>query len=597
MKQTYVRYDKAVGKMYENLNIMIKNERFFNRELYMIGTRKLSNMIIGYLQEKNIVISGVIDNDKRKQGYEINGVTVYNPDILKKRDIDQVIVLIASSYQEEMIDQLEKMGYVNNKNILKVIDLPLLMNDYTFVNRNGYKMMSGKEIRNRQIEIMKYVKKICNENSINYYLAYGTLLGAVRHGGFIPWDDDVDIYVDGKDIDRLAELVNNSSRYQMITCRNNSHYLDQLPIIMDNNSVLDINMFPLQSSIGVWIDVFPLYGIPTGAQNVKEYANRIKTMEMDKWKYLYDEKKCHQYALDLDDFIGSYDFDKSEYTGCFLTSEFTADYLKIEYFRNKDYLMFEDEEFCVPACYREILSDLYGDYMKFPPKEKRKASHYYKAYYIHKDYTARDVNVKYWDDYYRNLDCIKSSPSDFARYITMMLSEDTLLVDLGCGTGGDSIYFANIGINVIAFDYSREIIDRLKGKCNNDNLQFRNENFIEYIGTEYINPDYFYCRFSLNDITEEEQSELIGMVYNQLKKDGYFFIEARSILDNLYGYGDEIDKNMYKYNKRIIRFIEMGEIKNELIENGFHIEYCEQERNLAIADNQNSIIIRIIAQK
>ena len=54
---------------------------------------------------------------------------------------------------------------------------------------------------------------------------------------------------------------------------------------------------------------------------------------------------------------------------------------------------------------------------------------------------------------------------------------------------------------------------------------------------------------------------------------------------------------MYKYNKRIIRFIEMGEIKNELIENGFHIEYCEQERNLAIADNQNSIIIRIIAQK
>ena len=77
MKQTYVRYDKAVGKMYENLNIMIKNERFFNREIYMFGTSKISNMIIGYLQEKNIVISGVIDNDKRKQGYEINGVTVY----------------------------------------------------------------------------------------------------------------------------------------------------------------------------------------------------------------------------------------------------------------------------------------------------------------------------------------------------------------------------------------------------------------------------------------------------------------------------------------------------------------------------------------
>ena len=159
MKQTYVRYDKAVGKMYENLNIMIKNERFFNREIYMFGTSKISNMIIGYLQEKNIVISGVIDNDKRKQGYEINGVTVYNPDILKKRDIDQVIVLIASSYQEEMIDQLEKMGYVNNKNILKVIDLPLLMNDYTFVNRNGYKMMSGKEIRNRQVFSTRSNKK------------------------------------------------------------------------------------------------------------------------------------------------------------------------------------------------------------------------------------------------------------------------------------------------------------------------------------------------------------------------------------------------------------------------------------------------------
>lgn len=382
MKQYYKRHEYAVNIMYDNLSKLIKNQTFLDKKIYMFGTSKIACMIIAYLQDHQILLNGIIDNNEKKQGYEIDGLIVNKPEVLEEFD-PGVIVLIASSYQDEMIGQLEKMGYKYGINIIKVIDLPELMNDYSFADRKNYKEMSGEEIRKRQIAIMKHMKNVCEQNKIDYYLAYGTLLGAVRHKGFIPWDDDVDIWVKGKDIDRLAELINQGDRYQMITCKNNDQFLDQLPIIVDTYSVMDINMFPLQASTGVWIDVFPLYGIPSDKEEVKEYASRVKKMEMDKWRYLYDDNKCHQYAIKLYEFISSYDLEQSEYTGYFLNSEFTSDYYKTKNFERKEYLMFEGEEFCVPGGYDEILTSIYNDYMALPPKEKRVSSHYYKVYFNH----------------------------------------------------------------------------------------------------------------------------------------------------------------------------------------------------------------------
>ena len=293
---------------------------------------------------------------------------------------ENAIVLIASSYQSEMIGQLEKMGYKMPENIVKVIDLPKLMKDYSFADRSGKQEMNDDQIRECQYGIMKFLKKICDENDIDYYLAYGTLLGAVRHHGFIPWDDDVDIYIKGKDIDKFADLVNKSERYQVITCKNCNDYYDQLSLMIDTSTVADINAFPLQATSGVSIDIFPLYGLPEKKEELAEYAAKVKKMESEKWSNIHEPAKCIETTRKIQEFISGYDYDVEKYTGFILSPYYIKDHLKKEHFSEKKYLTFEDEMFCVPGDYDAILKTIYGDYMSLPPIEKRTKRHYYKAY-------------------------------------------------------------------------------------------------------------------------------------------------------------------------------------------------------------------------
>lgn len=379
----YIGHTYASDKLYSNLKELINKGAFYKKKLYMFGTSKIASMIISFLNNQEIELAGVIDNDKSRQGYIFEGLKVQTPVSLSAFD-KEIVVLIASSHQEEMIQQLQGMGYLLEENIVKVIDLPTLMEDYSFVDRTDYQLMSQRDIRSCQIEMMKFLKKICEDNGIMYYLAYGTLLGAVRHRGFIPWDDDVDIYIYGTDIDKLAELINRSERYELITCKNCRGYFDQVVLLVDKKSVIDLNNFPLQATTGIWIDIFPLWGIPTGKKEIEEYAKHIKELETKKWNCLYDLDECQKCALELNEFISSYKPEDTEHIGFFLSPYFIKDFWKKEFFEVAERLTFENEEFWVPSGYEEVLSVLYGDYMKLPPVEKRGGKHYYKAYHLNK---------------------------------------------------------------------------------------------------------------------------------------------------------------------------------------------------------------------
>ena len=174
MEQHYKRYRVAVDEMYRNLSDMVNKNIYTDKKVYMFGTSKIASMIISYLSYNGIKLTGIIDNDMKKQGHVIENLKVDSPEILRNYD-SEVVVLIASSYQNEMIKQLEDMNYEYEKNIIKVIDLPKLMGDYSFIDRSGYKLMPKNAIKIHQIEMMKYIRNKCDENGIDYYLAYGTL--------------------------------------------------------------------------------------------------------------------------------------------------------------------------------------------------------------------------------------------------------------------------------------------------------------------------------------------------------------------------------------------------------------------------------------
>lgn len=376
----YKGCDAARKVLYDNLQKLIDEGAFTGKKIFMFGANKIASMIISFLEHNNIKMTGIVDNDRKSTGLRLMDLTIELPEELLKYGKD-IIVLIASSWQNEMIKQLEDMGYSTDENIIKVIDLPLVLSDYSFVERTGYIEMKKEDIKKHQLEMLKFLRDLCTQNNINYYLGYGTLLGAVRHRGFIPWDDDVDVYVKDEDVDKLADLVNATERYQLITCKNCKGFFDNVFMMVDKETVMDINNFPLQATTGLNIDIFPLYGLPDNETELKEYAEKIKLLEMEKWNCLYDEEECHKAAMMMCEYLENYKYKDSEEVGVFYGSYFTKNHFKKEWFEEKEYLEFENEVFCVPKGYKDVLSRMYGDYMTPPPPEKREAKHYYNVYY------------------------------------------------------------------------------------------------------------------------------------------------------------------------------------------------------------------------
>lgn len=123
----------------------------------------------------------------------------------------------------------------------------------------------------RMLEMLKYIDKVCQENNIPYWLSSGTCLGAVRHGGFIPWDDDVDIEMLGKDYDRFVKIMERqrNDRYILHTHKNDSSYVWQFGKFRDNFSILkEPSLIDRDYKYqGLYIDVMPMDYSPSDVVN------------------------------------------------------------------------------------------------------------------------------------------------------------------------------------------------------------------------------------------------------------------------------------------------------------------------------------------
>ena len=139
-------------------------------------------------------------------------------------------------------------------------------------------MATLKEIQECGLEILKEVDKVCKKNNINYYLAYGTFLGAVRHKGFIPWDDDIDIYMLYDDIEKFKKCCEKELPEKfLVQDFDNDPGMGRIFIKVRNiNTYMsENNGVKVTHNEGVWIDIFPL--LKTG-KNEKVIKNQIKSL-------------------------------------------------------------------------------------------------------------------------------------------------------------------------------------------------------------------------------------------------------------------------------------------------------------------------------
>lgn len=254
-----------------------------------------------------------------------------------------------------------------------------------------------EKIHEIDISILKEVHKICERYSIRYFLLGGSMLGAIRHRGFIPWDDDIDIGMPRRDYERFINVCNTKlpSNLKMCTYYNNEKHVHNFGKIENTNTVLIDENFKHIGERGVFIDVFPL----DGASEKKmmrmlhlAYINFLQDMiiimnvNKDKKRNVFKSfviKTIHSLNIDakrinyrLDNILKKYDYDNSNiisnYTGKWREKEM----MKKSIMGTPTLVEFEDEKYYGVEYPHEYLKNLYGEtYMSPPPKSERTSHH------------------------------------------------------------------------------------------------------------------------------------------------------------------------------------------------------------------------------
>lgn len=207
-----------------------------------------------------------------------------------------------------------------------------------------------------------------------------------------------------------------------------------------------------------------------------------------------------------------------------------------------------------------------------------------------------DRDTDYWNTYYSNR-LAMDTPSPFAKFISDYLRKGKNLLELGCGNGRDSFHFADMGLNVTGIDASDAIIADLKTRPNMGNCYFICDDFVCSSALFAGQYDYCYSRFSIHAINELQEREVFKNVYGALKQGGAFFIETRSVNDDLFGKGKRAGENAYIYDGHYRRFIIKSELEKNAKQAGFQIMYSEEKRGFAPFGDSNPPVIRLILQK
>ena len=209
-------------------------------------------------------------------------------------------------------------------------------------------------------------------------------------------------------------------------------------------------------------------------------------------------------------------------------------------------------------------------------------------------------DTSYWNNYYKKTADL-SKPSRFARFVQAnYLSKGAALLELGCGNGRDSLFFAAQGLKITAVDASDYAITELAQR-NVANAEFICGDFVESDLIYARQYDFCYSRFSLHAINAAQEDLLLHNVKNSLKSGGKFFIEVRSVNDDLFGKGTPVIfegkpvKNSFINDGHFRRFIDKAELEENLSAKGFKIEYSEENTGFAPLGAQDPPVIRVVA--
>ena len=261
-------------------------------------------------------------------------------------------------------------------------------------------MSEIKIIQNKILEILKIFIETCEENNLTYYALGGTLLGAVRHGGFIPWDDDIDIGMPREDYEKFKKIASEkfNDRYLFLS-EDTPGYKKAFSVIRDTSTKIVMNYSNIEQEESLWIDIFPIDGLPEkGVKrklHEKRYLFRRMMVQLSQFNSIVNQNKTNRpwhekviikiaEILKIENLLS---FEKAQqkylasikkysitegYAGNFTGAYKLRELVPSCYFGEPVKLDFEGIKLNCPNKYKDYLKAIYGDnYMTLPPIEQR----------------------------------------------------------------------------------------------------------------------------------------------------------------------------------------------------------------------------------
>lgn len=252
------------------------------------------------------------------------------------------------------------------------------------------------ELKSIQLDLLQKTADFCEANGIRYFLCGGTLLGAIRHKGYIPWDDDIDIAMPRPDYDRFVRTFNHPENYyQVVNMDINPAYEYAFAKVYDNRTIFKELYYP-GDTFGVHIDVFPADGVKDATQvnKIKMLHKVLNAKRANYFQRTWSKKiintfgkllllpfSARQIATWMDNEARKYAFGSVPKAGVIANPYGPGEIVDKSVFDSDIYVEFEGRKYRAPIGYDTWLRSIYGDYMQLPPEEHRVPHHTFAAWW------------------------------------------------------------------------------------------------------------------------------------------------------------------------------------------------------------------------
>lgn len=257
-----------------------------------------------------------------------------------------------------------------------------------------------RKLQLEELKILNIFVDICEKNKLRYYLLGGTLLGAIRHKGFIPWDDDVDVCMPREDYDQLLKIAEKELEepYYLSSTDNNRDYRYSFARIATRNVKIKNYSANIPRVEDAWIDIIPLDGMPEkkmelrfhkfklvfwrGMNQIAQYdelvdqvrkRGKLETLvvKIAGWKIfrkIVDYRKC---LRKIEQTLKKYKYDDCDMIINYMAAYGFAECFPKKWFAEGKKYQFEDQEYIGPCDYDSVCRQIYGAYMELPPEDQR----------------------------------------------------------------------------------------------------------------------------------------------------------------------------------------------------------------------------------